>query len=106
MITSGGDEAASNSSAALPSDASLSVPTPRPRSSFSAVRRWKWWSSTTSTASARTRPAVTSGRLRGAGLRRERGRRCGGLQRARRTASVSAEGSTPSSAASTSRQCS
>ena len=50
MITSGGSDAASSSSAALPSAASLSVPTPSPRRSLSAVRRWKAWSSTTSTA--------------------------------------------------------
>ena len=49
MMTSGWGEPARTSSAAIPSAASDTLPTPRPRSRRTAVRRWKSWSSITST---------------------------------------------------------
>ena len=61
-ITSGGPERAITSSAASPSAASAIVPTPSPRSSCTAVRRWKSWSSTTSTEYAARPPAPSSRR--------------------------------------------
>ena len=63
-ITSGGPERAIASSAASPSAASAIVPTPSPRSSCTAVRRWKSWSSTTSTEYAASPLAPASRPLR------------------------------------------
>ena len=95
-ITSGGPERAIASSAAWPSAASVIVPTPSPRSSCTAVRRWKSWSSTTSIEYAARPPAAVS-----------RAAATGTLASASRyTDSVAADGRTPSSEASTALQCS